>query len=104
MSGRLSASTGSRTSTPSQPPTRSHAREARRLPRPVLELAGMAMEGWAKLRGKPPAFTARAATFIDRRGTVSVAKAHEQLGWEPGVPYEEGMHRTEKWLRAEGLI
>src|SRR6266571_2699063 len=75
-------------------------REARRLPRPVLELAGMAMEGWAKLRGKPPAFTARAATFIDRRGTVSVAKAHEQLGWEPGVPYEEGMHRTEQWLRA----
>jgi len=79
-------------------------REARRLPRPVLELAGMAMEGWAKLRGKPPAFTARAATFIDRRGTVSVAKAHEQLGWEPGVPYEEGMYRTEQWLRAEGLI
>jgi nucleoside-diphosphate-sugar epimerase len=78
--------------------------EARRLPRPVLELAGMAMEGWAKLRGKPPAFTARAATFVDRRGTVSVAKAHEQLGWEPSVPYEEGMRRTEQWLRAEGLI
>ena len=34
------------------------SREARRLPRPVLELAGMATEGWAKLRGKPPAFTA----------------------------------------------
>ena len=52
-------------------------REARRLPRPVLELAGMATERWAKLRGKPPAFTARAATFIDRRGTVSAAKARD---------------------------
>ena len=79
-------------------------REARRLPRPVLELAGMATEGWAKLRGKPPAFTARAPTFIDRRGTVSAAKAHEQLGWQPLVPYEEGMRRTEQWLRAERLI
>ena len=29
-------------------------REARRMPRPVLELAGTAAEGWAKLRGKPP--------------------------------------------------
>ena len=79
-------------------------REARRFPRPVLELAGMAAEGWAKLRGRPPAFTARAATFIDRKGTVSAAKAHEQLGWEPLVSYEEGMRRTEQWLRAERLI
>jgi nucleoside-diphosphate-sugar epimerase len=79
-------------------------REARRLPRPVLELAGMAIERWAKLRGEPPAFTARAVTFIDRRGTVSVAKARKQLGWEPRVSYEEGMRRTQEWLRAEGLI
>jgi nucleoside-diphosphate-sugar epimerase len=79
-------------------------REARRFPRPVLELAGMATEGWAKLRGKPPAFTARAATFIDRRGIVSAAKAREQLGWAPLVSYEEGMRRTEQWLRAERLI
>ena len=79
-------------------------REARRLPRRVLELAGMATERWAKLRGRPPAFTSRAVTFIDRRGTVSTAKARDQLGWEPGVSYEDGMRRTEEWLRAEGLV
>jgi len=79
-------------------------REARRLPRPVLELAGMATEGWAKLRGKPPAFTARAATFIDRRGTASAARARAELGWQPSVSYDEGMRRTEEWLQAEGLI
>jgi nucleoside-diphosphate-sugar epimerase len=78
--------------------------EARRLPRPVLELAGMAAERWAQLRDEPPAFTARAVTFIDRRGTVSAAKAREQLGWEPRVSYEEGMRRTQEWLRAERLI
>jgi nucleoside-diphosphate-sugar epimerase len=79
-------------------------REARRLPRPALELAGMAAERWAKLRGRPPAFTSRAVTFIDRRGTVSAAKARDRLGWEPRVSYEEGMRRTEEWLRAEGLV
>ena len=82
----------------------SGAREARRLPRPVLELAGMTAEGWAKLRGKPPALTAHAVTFIDRRGTVSAAKARDRLGWEPRVSYEEGMRLTGEWLRAERLI
>ena len=65
----------------------------------------MAMEamGASCAAGRPP-FTARAATFIDRRGTVSAAKARDELGWEPRVSYEEGMRRTEEWLRAEGLI
>ena len=79
-------------------------REARRMPRPVLELAGTAAEGWAKLRGKPPSLTAHAVTFIDRRGLVSAAKARDELGWEPQVAYEDGMRRTEEWLRAERLI
>jgi nucleoside-diphosphate-sugar epimerase len=79
-------------------------RSARRLPRPVLELTGLATEIMAKLRGRPPAFSSRSATFIDRRGTVSAALARDELGWEPGVSYEEGMRRTEDWLRAEGLI
>jgi nucleoside-diphosphate-sugar epimerase len=80
------------------------AGRARRLPRPVLELIGLATEGVAKLRGKPPAVSSRSATFIDRRGTVSAARAREELGWEPGVSYEEGMRRTWEWLRAEGLV
>jgi nucleoside-diphosphate-sugar epimerase len=79
-------------------------REARRLPRPVLELAGSAMEAWAGLRGRRAPFTGASATFIDRRGTVSAAKAREELGWEPAVTYEEGMRLTEEWLRTEGLI
>jgi nucleoside-diphosphate-sugar epimerase len=74
-------------------------REARRLPRPLLELTGLSMEGWARLRRKPPPFTARSATFIDRRGTVSAAKARAELGWQPRVSYEEGMRRTAAWLR-----
>ena len=78
-------------------------REAQRLPRRVLELAGAAMEGWARLSGKPPAFASYTATFIDRRGTVSTAKARQELGWEPRVPYEDGMRRTEEWLRSQGL-
>jgi nucleoside-diphosphate-sugar epimerase len=79
-------------------------REPRPLPRPVLRAAGAAMEGRARLRGTAPTFTSRAVTFVDRRGTVSIEKARRELGWEPRVSYEEGMGRTEEWLRSEGLI
>ncbi len=80
------------------------ASDARRLPRPLLELAGQATEAWARARGQTPAFSARAATFVDRRGAVSTAKARGELGWEARVSYEEGMRRTERWLRQEGLV
>ena len=78
-------------------------REARRLPRPVLELAGAAMERAARWRGRSPAFSSRTATFIDRRGTVSTARSRTELGWQPRVSYERGMRLTEDWLRSEGL-
>jgi nucleoside-diphosphate-sugar epimerase len=75
------------------------ARPARRLPRRLLELAGAAMEAWARLRGRPPLFSPRAVTLIDRRGTVSTARARSDLGWEPRISHAEGMRRTEAWLR-----
>ena len=77
---------------------------ARRVPRPVLTGLARAMEAVAALRGRPPEFSARAATFIDRRGTVSNRRAREELGWEPRVPFEEGMRRTQLWLGEEGLL
>ena len=63
-----------------------------------------AIEGSATLRGKPPAFTARAADLRRPPRHGVGGEAREELGWEPRVPYEEGMRRTEEWLRAEGLI
>jgi nucleoside-diphosphate-sugar epimerase len=80
------------------------ARPPRTLPRPVLELAGAVMEAWSKARGRPPLFTARAPTFIDRQGTASAQRARDELGWEPRVTLEEGLSRSAEWARAEGLL
>ena len=74
-------------------------RPPRRLPRPLLTASGRASEAVARLRGKPPSFTARAITFVDRRGTVSAERARRELGWEPRVPYDEGMRAAAEWLR-----
>ena len=80
------------------------APKPRRLPRRVLELAGAASERVAALRGLPPTFTARSATFIDRRGTVSNRRLCEELGWVPTVPLKEGLRRSAEWAVAAGIV
>jgi nucleoside-diphosphate-sugar epimerase len=79
-------------------------RPARRLPRPLLAGVAAAIEAVANLRGAPPTFSRNAITFIDRRGTVSTRRIREELGWGPRVDLDEGLRRTEEWLRAEGLL
>ena len=75
----------------------------RRLPRPVMRLAGRAGEIAARLTGGPPEMTRHSVVLVDRAGTVSARRAREELGWEPRVSLDEGMGRAEEWLRAEGL-
>ena len=42
--------------------------------------------------------------YLTRRGTYSIERARSLLGFEPAVNLDEGMERTEEWLRAEGLL
>jgi nucleoside-diphosphate-sugar epimerase len=42
--------------------------------------------------------------YLARTGTYSIEKARKLLGYEPAVDLDEGMRRTELWLRAEGLL
>jgi nucleoside-diphosphate-sugar epimerase len=42
--------------------------------------------------------------FLMRRAVYPNARARDQLGWQPRVRLEEGMARTETWLRKEGLL
>ena len=45
-----------------------------------------------------------AVRYFLRTGTYSIEKARRLLGHEPRVGLEEGMARTESWLRGEGLL
>ena len=55
-----------------------------------------------RLPGDPREATPAAIDYIARGGTYSIDKARRMLGYEPAVPFEEGMRRTVEWLRAEG--
>lgn len=57
-----------------------------------------------KLLGKPTELGRGAMEMLSKKNTVSNEKAHRLLGWHEQVSLEEGMRRTEIWLRAEKIL
>ena len=78
-------------------------RPARRLPMPLLRALGLVAEAASRVTGNPPPLTRHSSILISRHGTVSAARLRA-LGWVPRVRFDEGMRRTEAWLRDEGLL
>ncbi|MBJ7472790.1 MAG: hypothetical protein JHD16_15900 [Solirubrobacteraceae bacterium] len=57
-----------------------------------------------RLTGRRNEINATSMRYLARPGTYSIQKAREMLGYEPQVDLAEGMRRTERWLREQGLI
>ncbi len=57
-----------------------------------------------KLLGKPTELGRGAMEMLSKKNTVSNQKAHDLLGWHPQVDLEEGMRRTEVWLRERNIL
>lgn len=58
----------------------------------------------ARLRGQRTEVNPATVRYLARTGGYSSAKARALIGYEPQVDLDEGMRRTEAWLRTEGLI
>jgi 2-alkyl-3-oxoalkanoate reductase len=78
--------------------------EVRTLPAPVVNVAAALMELRARAAGTQPEVTREAIRYISRRAVYPNDRAKELLGWEPRIDLDEGMRRTEAWLRSEGLL
>jgi nucleoside-diphosphate-sugar epimerase len=48
--------------------------------------------------------TPAAVRYLARTGAYSIEKARSLLGYEPAVDLDEGMRRSEEWLRSESLL
>lgn len=57
-----------------------------------------------KLLGKPTELGRGAMEMLSKKNTVSNQKARDLLGWHPQVDLEEGMRRTEEWLRERKIL
>lgn len=66
----------------------------------VAEVMGRAL----RLAGRPSEANGATMRMLAATGDVSIDKARRLLGWEPAVDLDEGMRRTEEWLRAGGYL
>ena len=73
-------------------------------PEPLLRAGAGLMELGARVTGRPPDVTREAIRYISRHAVYPNDRARELLGWEPQVDLDEGLRRTEAWLRESGII
>ena len=80
----------------------------RKGPRVLPTAAAVALvavpEGVASVSGSPTEISRESMRYFAREGTYSIEKARRVLGYEPAVDLDEGMRRTEDWLRGQGLL
>jgi len=67
---------------------------------PLAATAGKVLRG---LR-QPSELSAATMRMLSATGDFSIDKARSVLGFEPRVPFDEGMKRVQAWARAEGMI
>ncbi|MFA5787088.1 MAG: NAD-dependent epimerase/dehydratase family protein, partial [Actinomycetota bacterium] len=73
-------------------------------PTPVARSLAAIVERVDRLRGVNTEVNPSTVDYLSRTGTYSIAKARKVLGYSPAVGLDEGMARTEEWLREEGLL
>jgi nucleoside-diphosphate-sugar epimerase len=76
----------------------------RTAPGPVLRAAARVVDRVERLRGRRNEVTPAAIDYFMRRGTYSIDRARELLGYEPAHDLAAGMQITERWLREKGLL
>jgi nucleoside-diphosphate-sugar epimerase len=74
------------------------------IPTPAAVALAHAADGVNRLRGRRNDTNAISMRYLARPGTYSIEKARRVLSYAPAVELDEGMRRTEAWLRAEGLL
>ena len=78
--------------------------KVRMLPRWLMSAAARAMYAIDRRRGRRADVTPASLIFISRKAAYPNQRARDELGWSPAVSLDEGMRRTEEWLRAERII
>ncbi len=74
------------------------------MPRVVALALTLPFEMLARVDGFPPRVARSSVEFYSHRVVFDIEKSKRLLGYAPRVSFEEGMRRTEEWLRAEGII
>jgi nucleoside-diphosphate-sugar epimerase len=70
----------------------------------VLKDAAVLLMLADRVRGREAIITPNTVRFLLHKATFSGEKLRSRLNWSPSVSWEEGLRRTETWLRGAGYL
>lgn len=79
-------------------------KRARSIPAALVWIGAAAAEVVSKITRRPPPISRAQLGFMTGQARLSTAKAQRLLGWTPRCSLDEGLRRTEAWLRAEKYL
>lgn len=74
------------------------------LPVPFLMTVARGVEAFGRVANRPVMLTREKATMLLMHWVCSSAETRRELGWEPKVPWKEGVGRTVQWYRDNGWL
>ncbi len=74
------------------------------LPVPVLMTVARGVEVFGRVAGKPVMLTREKANMLLQHWVCSSETTRKDLGWEPRVPWSEGVTRAVAWYRENGWL
>lgn len=74
------------------------------LPVPLLMTVARGVEAFGRVAGKPVMLTREKANMLLQHWVCSSEATRKDLGWEPRVPWSEGVNRAVEWYRQNGWL
>lgn len=74
------------------------------LPVPLLMTVARGVEVFGRVAGKPVMLTREKANMLLQHWVCSSEATRKDLGWEPRVPWSEGVNRAVEWYRQNGWL
>lgn len=75
-----------------------------RLPLPLLMTVARGVEAYGRLTNKPVMLTREKAHMLVQDWVCSSEATRKELGWQPKVPWNEGVPRAIAWYRENGWL
>lgn len=76
----------------------------RSVPYPMLDIIARGMEKFGNKESREPALTHYGVSKLNFDLTLDTTRAESELGYQPIVSLDEGIHRTAIWLKDHGTL
>jgi nucleoside-diphosphate-sugar epimerase len=74
------------------------------LPVPILMAVARGAEAFGRVTNRPVMLTREKANMLLQHWVCSSESTRQELGWQPKVPWDQGVHLAVRWYRENGWL